>query len=119
MSHPLRALLLAASLAFPGTFLQADEPPAGFTALFHGRDLACWRGRPQLDPQKEAETPAEERGRLQAEWNRDLAEHWTVKDGVIINDGKGVYLTTGRDYADFELLLDWRLPEPCVDSGVY
>lgn len=110
----LACLLIVAALDAP-----ADEPPAGFTSLFNGRDLAGWRGRPQLDPKKEADTPAEDRGRLQEEWNRDLAEHWTVKDGVIINDGKGVYLTTGRDYADFELLLDWRLPEPCVDSGVY
>ena len=105
-------LLLAAPV-------RADEPPAGFTALFNGRDLAGWRGRPQLDPRKEADTPAEERSRLQEEWNRDLAAHWSVKDGVIVNDGKGVYLTTGRDYGDFEMLIDWRLPEPCVDSGLY
>ena len=24
-----------------------------------------------------------------------------------------------RDYGDFELVLDWMLPEPCGDSGVY
>jgi hypothetical protein len=108
----LASLLLAAAAV-------ADEPPQGFTTLFNGRDLAGWRGRPQLDPQKEAATPADERSRLQEEWNRDLAMHWSVTDGVIANDGKGVYLTTDRDYGDFEFLLDWRLPEPCVDSGVY
>jgi hypothetical protein len=108
----LASLLLAAAAV-------ADEPPQGFRALFNGRDLAGWRGRPQLDPQKEAATPADERSRLQEEWNRDLAMHWSVTDGVIANDGKGVYLTTDRDYGDFEFLLDWRLPEPCVDSGVY
>ena len=36
----LASLLLAAAAV-------ADEPPQGFTALFNGRDLAGWRGRPR------------------------------------------------------------------------
>jgi hypothetical protein len=98
---------------------RAAEPPAGFEPLFNGRDLSGWRGRPQLDPRKEAAGTAAERAHRQAEWNRDLAAHWTVHDGAIASDGTGVYLTTERDYGDFELLVDWKLPVPCVDSGIY
>ena len=101
-----------------GTFVGA-EPPAGFTPLFNGRDLAGWRGRPHLDPRAEAAgTPAEHETR-QKQWNDDLAAHWTVQDGVIVSDGHGVFLTTDRDYGDFELLVEWMLPKPCADSGIY
>ncbi len=107
-------LLLAATAA-----ASATEVPAGFTTLFNGRDLSGWRGRPHLDPAKEAEGTLEERAAKQTEWNADLAAHWKVENGVIVSDGKGAFLTTDRDYRDFDLVLDWMLPEPCGDSGVY
>jgi len=97
----------------------ATAAPAGFTALFNGGDLAGWRGRPHVDPRKEAEGTAEERAARQQGWNADLAAHWKVENGVIVNDGKGVYLTTDRDYGDFELDLEWMFPEACGDSGIY
>lgn len=97
----------------------AAAPPAGFTALFNGRDLTGWRGRPHLDPDQEALGTPEERARRQADWNADLAAHWKVDGGVIVNDGHGVFLTTDRDYGDFELFLEWMLPAPCADSGIY
>jgi hypothetical protein len=109
-------LLLAASAIATAS---ATEVPAGFTSLFNGRDLSGWRGRPHLDPAKEAEGTPEERAAKQKEWNSDLAAHWKVENGVIVSDGKGAFLTTDRDYGDFELVLDWMLPEPCGDSGVY
>lgn len=95
------------------------EPTAGFTALFNGRDLAGWRGRPHFDPAKEAEGTPEERAQRQADWNADMAAHWKVENGVIVSDGKGVFLTTDRDYGDFELLVEWMLPASCADSGIY
>lgn len=101
-----------------GTFVGA-EPPAGFTSLFNGRDLSGWRGRPHLDPRKDAEGSPEERASRQKQWNDDRAAHWTVQDGVIVSDGHGVFLTTDRDYGDFELLVEWMLPKPCADSGIY
>ncbi len=42
-----------------------------------------------------------------------------MADGVIVNDGHGVFLTTDRDYTDFVVQLDWMFPEPCGDSGIY
>jgi hypothetical protein len=38
---------------------------------------------------------------------------------VIVSDGQGVYLTTDRDYGDFEMRIEWKLPVACVDSGIY
>jgi hypothetical protein len=97
----------------------ADGPPAGFTALFNGTDLSGWRGRPHLDPRQEAEGSEAERAERQKAWDEDLATHWSVADGIIVNDGSGVFLTTARDYRDFELLVDWKLLDPCADSGIY
>jgi hypothetical protein len=48
----------------------------------------------------------------------DLKKHWTVADGEIINDGKGVYLTTDKDYGDIELWVDYKMV-PKGDSGIY
>ncbi|MFM9011691.1 MAG: family 16 glycoside hydrolase, partial [Planctomycetota bacterium] len=93
--------------------------PAGFTPLFDGESLAGWRGRPHLDPAAEAAMTPEERGAKQAEWDEDMRAHWKVEGGEIESDGHGVVLTTDRDYGDFELHLEWMLPEPCADSGIY
>jgi len=92
---------------------------AGWTRLFNARDLSGWRGRPHLDPMKEASGTPEERAMRQAEWDADMARHWSVQDGVIVSDGNGVFLTTDRDYGDMELHLEWMLPSPCADSGIY
>jgi|694.fasta_scaffold83032_5 hypothetical protein len=114
----MKCFAAAVFLAFIAAVAGA-EPPAGFTPLFNGKDLSGWRGRPHFDPTKEAEGTPEERAKRQAEWDADLAAHWKVENGVIVNDGKGVFLTTDRDYADFELYVEWMFPQPCGDSGIY
>ena len=93
--------------------------PAGFRPLFDGESLAGWRGRPHFDPAAEAALEPEERSAKQAEWDEDMRAHWKVEGGEIVSDGHGVFLTTDRDYGDFELHLEWMLPEPCADSGIY
>ncbi|MFM8890391.1 MAG: DUF1080 domain-containing protein, partial [Planctomycetia bacterium] len=112
------ACLALATLLVSGA-ARAAEPPAGFSKLFNGRDLAGWRGRPHFDPAKETEGTTDERSKRQAGWDEDLAKHWKVENGVIVNDGQGVYLTTDRDYGDFELVLEWMFPQACADSGIY
>jgi hypothetical protein len=118
----IRSVSLALGFALSAAMAPAAQPevaPAGWTALFNGRDLAGWRGRPHFDPAKEAEGTPEERAKRQAEWDADMAKHWSVKDGVIVSDGHGVFLTTDRDFGDFELTLEWMLPASCADSGIY
>ncbi len=89
-------------------------PPAGFTALFNGKDLDGWHGRPHLNPSKWEEIAAEKK----ADWLADMQVHWTVQDGALVNDGYGVFLTTNREYGDIELLIDYKTV-PLADSGIY
>ena len=101
-----RTILFAAVLLVTaGTVTQAAEakkkkprkpnvPPKGFVALFNGKDLKNWKV------------------------DKDTAEHWSVKDGVLLYDGKGESLSTEKDYADFILCVDWKI-EKGADSGIY
>src|SRR5204863_1969400 len=54
----------------------------------------------------------------QKEANEKFLPHCTVKDGVIEYDGMGNSLQTVKDYGDFEMLVDWKIP-PKGDSGIY
>lgn len=107
--------LLAASAAAQDAKL--NEPPEGFVALFNGEDLSGWIGM-NLDPRKLREMSADERSDfLEKQW-AEVEKHWSVKDGELINDGEGPYLTTAQDYGDFELRLDYKTV-PKADSGIY
>ena len=50
-----------------------------------------------------------------------MAKHWRVDQakGEIVSDGHGVYLTTGKDYGDFEFCVDWLMVSHNGDSGIY
>ena len=106
-------------LAWQSARLPQPTTPAGFTPLFNESDLSGWRGRPHFDPAAEAAFSPEDRAAKQAEWDADMRQHWKVDGGEIVSDGHGVFLTTDRDYGDFELHLEWMLPESCADSGIY
>ncbi len=105
-------------LCLASSLLAADSVRPGFTPLFNGKDLAGWHGMATFDPRKLAAMSEQERAAKLATDMQDLAQHWKVADGVIVNDGKGVYLTTDKDYGDIELYVDY-LMFPKGDSGVY
>jgi hypothetical protein len=107
--------MLAALLALA---LTQTEPPAGFTPLFNGKDLEGWRGGDTADPRKLDALPAEEREKKIAEMTADMRKHWSVENGELVNDGKGKYATTVRDYGNIELLVEYRTV-PKADSGIY
>ncbi len=92
--------------------------PRGFEPLFNGRDLRGWRGGTTFDPHKLQEMPAADKYELLAQWTRELSGHWRVEAGELVNDGQGAYLTTEREYRDFELQFDYKIA-PGTDSGVY
>jgi hypothetical protein len=48
----------------------------------------------------------------------NINKHWHVEDGILINDGKGLYLTTLENFSDFELRLEYNTVAK-ADSGVY
>lgn len=120
MSRTIAALFALVVFSSSVVRLRADEnqPPKGFTALFDGRDQAGWHGLGTFDRRKlDAMTP-EERAKKHETDMEDLHKHWKVEDGQLVNDGKGVYLTTDKDYGDIELYVDYKML-PHGDSGVY
>ena len=94
-----------------------NVPPKGFQALFNGKDLTGWKGLVG-NPKTRAKMSQEQLAAEQKKADQRAAQHWTVSDGVLIFDGKGKSLCTAKDYADFELLVDWKI-ESKGDSGIY
>jgi hypothetical protein len=98
-----------------------NQPPAGFVALFNGKDLTGWKGllkSPYDSPAKRAALTPEKRKELQKEADENMRTHWKVENGALVFDGKGHSLCTARDYGDFEMLVDWKI-EKGGDSGIY
>ena len=116
--------VLAVATIFLPT-MQADSrdnaPPKGFAALFNGTDLTGWKGLVG-DPVARARMTPADLAKAQQEADESMRAHWTVTDGVIRCDGKnwknGDHLCTVKDYSDFELYVDWKIPL-AGDSGIY
>ena len=96
----------------------AADPPAGFTALFNGKDFTGWHGRPHYDPRKLAAMSDEEKAKTIDGWREDTFAHWTIDGDEIVNDGKGPYLTTDKRFGDFEFLIEYKTVAK-ADSGIY
>ena len=113
-------LILLSSIVvfFNNVSIAQNIPPEGFKALFNGKDLKGWFGHGTKDPRTLWKMSPEELKKHQEETLKDINAHWSVKDGELINDGKGLYLTTKKDYKDFELLLEYKTV-PKADSGIY
>ena len=124
----LSAACLFAALTAPA---EDNVPPAGFTALFNGKDLSGWFGWGTQDPADLWKMTPEERAEYQrksiegglldakgTDKGDHLNAHWKVENGELVNDGKGLYLTTEKDYGDFELWVDYKML-PKGDSGIY
>jgi hypothetical protein len=122
------ASIIAVALTGWTAFSQTVNPPPGFKALFDGHDLSGWYGWGTKDPAiLRAMSPDEQRvykeksiegGLPGSEKNENINAHWRVENGELVNDGKGLYLTTDKDYGDFELWVEYKaLPDG--DSGVY
>ncbi len=129
MKHTLilTSLLAATALATAAE----NTPPEGSTALFNGSNLSGWYGWGTQDPTDLWKMTPEEQdaykkksidgGLLDAKGNDKgdhLNAHWSVQNGELVNDGKGLYLTTDKDYGDFELWVDYKML-PLGDSGIY
>ncbi len=75
---------------------EVAEADRGFASIFTGVDLAGWKDDP------------------------GHKDHWTVKGGAIAYDGKSEakekHLWTAKEYGDFSLVVDWRLPRKPVDK---
>jgi hypothetical protein len=80
-----------------------NGPAKGFVSLFNGKDLAGWERHEGLP-------------------GHGVAGKWTVEEGVIVGiqdpPGQGGFLSTLREFRDFELLLETKIDWP-FDSGVF
>lgn len=97
-----------------------NTPPEGFTALFNGKDLTGWKGLAGKggSPLERAKLTPEQLKAEQAKADERMRSAWSVKDGILIFNGKGDSLCTAKDYGDFELYCDWKI-EKDGDSGIY
>jgi len=90
----LLALLFTFTL-LPATRAGDSEPPPGFESLFNGKDLTGWK--------------VNEGGKLSL---------WGAENGILyVNGGGGGWLMTEKEYSDFELRLEFKIPEK-GNSGV-
>ena len=73
----------------------ADED--GFQSLFDGQTLKGWTARSD---------------------KQSKAEEWTVKDGVLKATAGNSWLATEKEFGDYILKLDWRVPQN-GNSGIF
>jgi hypothetical protein len=91
MKRTLLVTILAILAALP---IQAGgDPPKGFESLFNGKDLTGWKATGKMDV-------------------------WGAEKGVIYcQGGGGGWLMTEKEYGDFELRVEYKMPKG-GNSGV-
>ena len=98
--HTERAIIVTRLLGFSvfllfiaGTPLLGVGPPKGFESLFNGKDLTGWKSTGNM-------------------------EKWGAENGVIFcQGGGGGWLMTEKEYGDFELRVEYKMPKG-GNSGV-
>jgi Domain of Unknown Function (DUF1080) len=91
----IAALLLALPLGLAGAEEKKEGPPEGFTALFNGKDLTGWKVTPGAK-----------------------MEVWGAENGLLyVNGSGGGWLMTEKEYGDFEVRLEYKVPKG-GNSGV-
>ncbi|HEX3869651.1 MAG TPA: DUF1080 domain-containing protein [Pirellulales bacterium] len=119
MSYRMLASLVVFAIFLNVGHAEAQNvPPSKFGALFNGNDLIGWHGMSTYDLRKYDAMSPEERQKKIDDDTADMRSHWTVENGEMVNDGKGMYATTDKNYGDVEMLVDYKM-QPLGDSGVY
>lgn len=111
-------MIVTVFLAAAAVGAEPNQPPEGFVSLFNGKDLSGWRGMSHISPYDWEAMSPEDRQERQTRENAEMQKHWRVENGEIVNDGKGPFLTTEKDYGDIEFFIDWKIV-PKGDSGLY
>lgn len=97
-------LALGASARVHGQELSKEEAREGFVSLFNGKDFTGWRFS-DAAPDANAETPP---------------PNWKVEDGVIkLSGGNKPHLASQREFADFDVRLEWRAMREKYNSGFF
>lgn len=98
-------------------YLEKMPKEKGYLRIFNGKDLTGWQGLVK-NPIARGKMKKEELNKAQEEANSTIGNNWSVNDGSIVFNGKGENLCTKKMYADFEMLVDWRISKD-GDSGIY
>ena len=119
VTRSVMILAVLSCLLAPAADLPAEiKAPKGFTSLFNGKALSNWYGWSTKNPEILQKMSAAEQKAYKAKSREDIAKHWSIDGDVIVNDGHGLYLTTEREFANYELLIDYKTV-PKADSGIY
>lgn len=94
---------------------EEPTPPAGFRAIFNGKDLGGWYG---LNPHNGAQLKGEKKEANLKQQRADFPKHWRIENGELVNDGTGPYATTEEEFGDIEFRVEYRTVAK-ADSGIY
>ncbi len=113
------SVLTLLTISLVSVTLKADvTPPPGFTAIFNGKNFSGWHGMGHFSPYAlDKLSPVDKLKKRVADTEKAMV-HWTIENGELVNDGKGPYLTTDKEYGDIELRLEYKTVAK-ADSGVY
>lgn len=82
-------------------------------SIFNGKDYTGWHGDNPHTTSK-----AKDKAASLATQAEEFKQHWSIENGEMVNDGKGPYATTDKEYGDVELQLEYRTVAK-GDSGIY
>ena len=111
-------LLLTAILLPCLLFTIGADKKEKWIPLFNGKNLDGWWGLKTEDPTKWMALDKDALAKKKAASLKDIQKHWSVEKGELVNDGHGLYLSTEKNYGDFELMLDYKTVAG-ADSGIY
>ncbi len=98
-------------------YLENMPDKQGFVSMFNGKDLSGWKAF-VADPIKLKTLSQKDLEKKQQLANQKLNENWRVQDGMIVFSGEGNNLLSENEYADFEMIVNWRITKK-GDSGIY
>jgi len=113
----LKILFLSLLISLAPVFLYGSTP-IGFVSLFNGINLDGWWGAKTENPEKWMALSTQQFREKHKSSKENIAEHWSVLNGELVNDGNGLYLTTEKNYGDFELRFEYNTVAG-ADSGIY
>ena len=113
-----RKLIVCILVGCTGALLSAFAAPEDFTPLFNGKDLSGWWGLKTENPAQWMALPKKQLAEKKRASLPDIHAHWRAEDGLLVNEGQGLFLTTDKNYADFELMLEYKTVAR-ADSGIY
>ncbi|CAL1519279.1 family 16 glycoside hydrolase [Chitinophaga sp. MM2321] len=95
------------------------EMPAGdgYVPMFNGQNLNGWKGLVE-NPVARNKMDAKTLAKAQQKADDEMHKGWSVKDGLLVFNGKGNNLCTEKKYGDFEMLVDWKITAQ-GDAGIY